>query len=95
MCRKYTKFVGESFKMTTNSDLEQLKDLVSDRAALLKNLEYADTAPLLMVLVHLGGDAAWLERIGQHIKGPWSFHDETPGTLKAEMREAVADVLES
>ena len=81
--------------MTTNSDLEQLKDLVSDRAALLKNLEYADTAPLLMVLVHLGGDAAWLERIGQHIKGPWSFHDETPGTLKAEMREAVADVLES
>jgi 4-hydroxyacetophenone monooxygenase len=77
----------------TPYDSEALKALVSDRAALLRNLEAADTAPLLMVLVHLGGDAAWLERIGQHIKGPWSFHDETPADLKAELREAVADVL--
>ena len=74
-------------------DAESLKALVSDRAALLKHLEHADTAPLLMVLVHLGGDPAWLERIAPHIKGPWSFHDETPDALRAELREALADVL--
>lgn len=77
----------------TPYNTEALKALVSDRAALVKNLESADTAPLLMVLVHLGGDAAWLERAGQYIKGPWSFHDETPADVKADMREAVADVL--
>ena len=70
-----------------------LKGLVRDRAMLIKNLDSADTAPLLMVLVHLGGDPAWLERIGQHIKGPWSFHDETPADVKSELYEAVADVL--
>ena len=77
----------------TPYDTEALKALVSDRAALVENLESADTAPLLMVLVHLGGDAAWLERVGQYIKGPWSFHDETPADVKADMREALADVL--
>ena len=80
--------------MTTNTGLDKLKALVSDRAALLKHLEHADTAPLLMVLVHLGGDPAWLDRIQPHIKGPWSFHDETPDALRAELREALADVLE-
>ncbi|MEO6717880.1 MAG: NAD(P)/FAD-dependent oxidoreductase [Novosphingobium sp.] len=75
-------------------DPHNLKALVSGRAALLKHLEHADTAPLLMVLVHLGGDPTWLDRIAPHIKGPWSFHDATPDALRAELREAVADVLE-
>ena len=79
--------------MTIHNNLDGLKALAGNRAALLKNLESADTAPLLMVLVHLGGDPAWLDRIAPHIKGPWSFHDETPEDLKAELREAVADVL--
>lgn len=79
--------------MKNQNDQLGLKALVQGRAALLKNLEYADTAPLLMVLVHLGGDPVWLDRIAPHIKGPWSFHDETPQDLKAQLREAVADVL--
>ncbi len=79
--------------MTTQNDLQALKALVSDRASLVKHLEWADTAPLLMVHVHLGGDPAWLDRIAPYIKGPWSFHDETPPELKAELREAVADQL--
>lgn len=79
--------------MTSSKEPETLQQLVSDRAALIAHLEHADTAPLLMVLVHLGGDPAWLERIRPHIKGPWSFHDETPDALKAELREAVADIL--
>ena len=79
--------------MTVQNNSEGLKAVVADRAALLKHLEHADTAPLLMVLVHLGGDPGWLDRIAPHIKGPWSFHDETPDALRAELREAVADVL--
>jgi hypothetical protein len=78
--------------MSTSSP-QNLKALVADRASLLRHLQAADTAPLLMVLVHLGGDPAWLDRVGPHIKGPWSFHDETPETLKAGLREALADVL--
>jgi 4-hydroxyacetophenone monooxygenase len=78
--------------MSTTSP-QNLKALVADRASLLRHLEAADTAPLLMVLVHLGGDPAWLDRVGPHIKGPWSFHDETPEPLKAGLREALADVL--
>jgi 4-hydroxyacetophenone monooxygenase len=79
--------------MTSQNDLHALRALASDRTALVENLACADTAPLLMVLVHLGGDAAWLDRIAPFIKGPWSFHDETPEALKAELREAVADLL--
>ncbi len=80
--------------MIRPNDVHALRALVSDRATLLRHLEHADTAPLLMVLVHLGGDPAWLKRIAPHIKGPWSFHDETPDGLRAELREALADVLE-
>ena len=79
--------------MTVQNNAEGLEAVVADRAALLKHLEHADTAPLLMVLVHLSGDPQWLDRIAPHIKGPWSFHDETPDALRAELREAVADVL--
>lgn len=79
--------------MTVGYAPQDLKALVSDRDALIEHLKFADTAPLLMVLVHLGGDPNWIERIAPHIKGPWSFHDETPEALKAELREAVADIL--
>ena len=79
--------------MTSNPSSPALAALVADRAGLIENLKAADTAPLMMVLVHLGGDPAWLDRIAPHITGPWSFHDETPEALKGELREAVADRL--
>jgi 4-hydroxyacetophenone monooxygenase len=70
-----------------------LKAVTQDRAFLRQALRAADVAPLLMVLVHLGGDAAWLDRLAPHIKGPWSFHEEAPEVLKEELREAVIDIL--
>jgi 4-hydroxyacetophenone monooxygenase len=79
--------------MTNPIDVNSLGELVSDRAHLLEALKSADTAPLLMVLVHLGGDPVWLDRISPYIKGPWSFHDETPEVLKADLREAVTNLL--
>ncbi|TVV76730.1 flavin-containing monooxygenase [Sphingomonas solaris] len=79
--------------MTSTNDAQALKALVSDRANLREALKAADIAPLLMVLVHLGGDPAWLDRVQPYIKGPWSFHEEAPEALKAELREALVDLL--
>ena len=72
---------------------QSLKALVSDRAHLAEALLSADIAPLLTVLVHLGGDPAWLDRLRPHIKGPWSFHEDAPEALKAELRAALIDTL--
>ena len=79
--------------MTKATDLNALRALVGDRAHLVEALKSADVAPLLMVLIHLGGDPAWLDRIAPYIKGPWSFHEDAPEELKAELRAAVVDIL--
>ena len=79
--------------MTASKDAQALKALVGDRAHLRAALGASDVAPLLMVLVHLGGDPAWLDRVQPYIKGPWSFHEDAPEALKAELREAVVDLL--
>jgi 4-hydroxyacetophenone monooxygenase len=79
--------------MTTSLDAQAIKALVSDRAHLLEALKSADVAPLLMVLVHLGGDPAWLDRLQPYITGPWSFHEKAPDDVKADLREALADLL--
>ncbi|MFM9978655.1 MAG: flavin-containing monooxygenase, partial [Sphingomonadaceae bacterium] len=79
--------------MSITKDSAALRALVGDRAHLQEALKSADVAPLLMVLVHLGGDPAWLERMAPFIKGPWSFHEEAPEELKAELRQALVDVL--
>ena len=79
--------------MTTRVDPDALKAVVKDRAHLAEALKSADIAPLLMVLVHLGGNPVWLDRIAPHIKGPWSFHEDAPEALKAELRQAVVDIL--
>ncbi len=76
-------------------DNSTLNALVRDRARLEQALKAADVAPLLMVLVHLGGDPVWLDRIRPFIKGPWSFHDSTPEALKQQLRQALIEVLES
>jgi 4-hydroxyacetophenone monooxygenase len=80
--------------MTGPNDALALKSLVRDRAHLAAALQSADVAPLLMVLVHLGGDPAWLERFAPYIKGPWSFHENAPEALKAELRDAVMALLD-
>jgi 4-hydroxyacetophenone monooxygenase len=74
-------------------DSAALKGITHDREHLTHALRAADVAPLLMVLVHLGGDPAWLDRVAPHIKGPWSFHEQAPESLKEELRQAVIDLL--
>jgi 4-hydroxyacetophenone monooxygenase len=72
-----------------------LQAVTRDREFLARALQSADVAPMLMVLVHLGGDPAWLDRIAPHIKGPWSFDDQTPEPLKQELRQALIATLEA
>jgi 4-hydroxyacetophenone monooxygenase len=77
-------------KTTTSA---ALRAITSDREHLTRALKAADVAPLAMVLVHLGGDPRWLDRVAPHITGPWSFHEHAPELLKAELRQAVIDIL--
>ena len=79
--------------MTSPNDAHALKALVGDKAHLQEALKSADVAPLLMVFIHLGGDPVWLDRLAPHIKGPWSFHEDAPEALKAELRQAFVDLL--
>jgi 4-hydroxyacetophenone monooxygenase len=74
-------------------DSAALKAMTHDPAHLSDALRAADIAPLLMVLVHLGGDPRWLDRVAPHIKGPWSFHEQAPESLKEDLRRAVIDLL--
>ena len=52
--------------MIVKQDAKTLKSLVADRNALRSALDSADVAPLLMVLVHLGGDPRWLRTPIRH-----------------------------
>jgi 4-hydroxyacetophenone monooxygenase len=76
-----------------NASAAALKAVTSDREHLARTLLAADIAPLLMVLIHLGADPRWLDRVAPYIKGPWSFHEEAPEELKQELRQAVIDLL--
>jgi 4-hydroxyacetophenone monooxygenase len=79
--------------MNTSASSEALRAITSDNGLLARALKAADVAPLLMVLVHLGGDPRWLDRVAPYIKGPWSFNEDAPEALKSELRQAVIDIL--
>lgn len=80
--------------MTSPNSIQAIHALVSDKTRLTEALKSADIAPLLMVFVHLGGDAAWLDRVAPYITGPWSFHENAPEALKAELRDAFVALLD-
>jgi 4-hydroxyacetophenone monooxygenase len=56
-------------------------------------LEAADPATLLLVLVQLTGDRAWLERARPHISGPMSYHETMPDELRREIRDTLMSTL--
>ena len=74
--------------MTTN-----LQALVADEALLDLALSGADVAPMLMVMVHLGGEESWLDEVSPFITGPWNFHENAPEALKQRMRARLKDIL--
>jgi 4-hydroxyacetophenone monooxygenase len=70
-----------------------LHALAADESLLDLALEGADVAPLLMVLVHLTGEAHWLDEVAPHINGPWNFQETVPDSLKQRLRARVKEVL--
>ncbi len=70
-----------------------LQLLARDEALLDLALAGADVAPMLMVLVHLGGEAAWLDEVRPFITGPWNFHENAPEDLNRRMRVRLREIL--
>jgi 4-hydroxyacetophenone monooxygenase len=67
---------------TSNQDIERRRAL-----------EAADPATLLLALVQLTGEAHWLELAKPFIRGPMSYQEFMPETLRAQVRERLGDVL--
>ncbi|HOA93789.1 MAG TPA: hypothetical protein PKJ79_08490, partial [Quisquiliibacterium sp.] len=66
---------------------------VRDEAQLRAALAESDIAPMLMVLVQLGGDLSLLDEAAPHIQGPWSFLQTVPEALKQKIRDRLVDTL--
>jgi len=79
--------------MTSPSDVNALKALVSEPHLLDARLAELDPVPLLLVYTHLSGDESLLERCRPYIKGAWSFEVEIPADLQAELRSKVIATL--
>ncbi|MGE0225912.1 MAG: flavin-containing monooxygenase [Acetobacteraceae bacterium] len=67
--------------------------LTRDEALMTQALQGADLAPLLMVLVHLSGEEAWLDDVAPFIAGPWNFHENAPESVKQRVRDRLRAVL--
>lgn len=67
----------------------------ADPAKMRAGLAGADIAPTLMVLAQFGNEGDLLDRAAPHIFGAWSFMEDMPDTLKAEIRERLAMTLEA
>lgn len=61
--------------------------------AVRSQLEGADAATLLLVLVQLTGEREWLERARPFIQGPMSYQERMPDELRAAIRDRLAEVL--
>ncbi len=70
------------------------KEIVADEAALRTALEAADTVPLALAYVQLGGDPEIIERLRPHVHGPWDYSESIPPELKAEMRRLLVAQLQ-
>jgi 4-hydroxyacetophenone monooxygenase len=75
------------------SPIEQAQLACADETKLRQALDAADIVPLLMSLVHLTGEARWLDRASPHIRGGWSFLANLPDPLQHRIRDELVQVL--
>ena len=73
--------------------IEQAKAACADESRLRQALDGADVVPLLMSLVHLTGEARWLDEAAPFIKGGWSFLANLPDELQRRIRDALVETL--
>lgn len=70
-----------------------LAPVLEDPALMLQALDGADLAPMLMVVVHLTGEAFWLDEVAPYITGPWNFQENAPSDLKQRLRDRLHQAL--
>ena len=73
----------------------EFRRAVADEAALRAALEQADSVPQLMVQAQLSGDTDLLERARPHVSGAWSYMQQLPADLCAEIRERLVATLKA
>src|SRR5262245_29240743 len=73
--------------------IEQAKAACAYEDRLREAVNGADIVPLMMSLVHLTGDAHWLDEAAPHIKGGWSFMADLPDELQQRVRTTLIDTL--
>ncbi len=71
----------------------QTFEFLDDPALLRAELEGADAATLLLVLVQLTGDTHILSRAREHIAGPMNYQETMPEQLRSEIRERLTEAL--
>ena len=70
-----------------------LRPLLADPDLMQQALDGADLAPLLMAVVHLTGEEAWLDEVAPYITGPWNFQENAPPELKQRLRDRMRQAL--
>ncbi|MDQ8727981.1 NAD(P)/FAD-dependent oxidoreductase [Bradyrhizobium sp. LHD-71] len=78
---------------TPTRTIEQIRLACANDAELRNALQAADIVPLLMSLVHLTGQARWLDEAAPHIKGGWSFLATIPDEMQRRIREQLVLAL--
>lgn len=71
----------------------QTFEFLDDPELLRAELEGADAATLLLVLVQLTGDTHILARARLHIAGPMNYQETMPEELRGEIRERLTEAL--
>ena len=75
------------------SAVEQARLACINESRLRQALDGADIVPLMLSLVHLTGDAHWLDEAAPHIKGGWSYLADLPDDLQRRIRDELIRVL--
>ena len=76
------------------SAIEQARLACINESKLRQALDGADIVPLMLSLVHLTGDARWLDEAAPHIKGGWSYLADLPDDLQRRIRDELVKVLQ-
>jgi 4-hydroxyacetophenone monooxygenase len=76
------------------SAIEQARLACINESKLRSALQGAEIVPLMLSLVHLTGEARWLDEAAPHIKGGWSYQADLPDDLQRRIRDELVRVLQ-
>src|SRR5579872_4011035 len=76
------------------SAIEQARLACINESKLRSALQGAEIVPLMLSLVHLTGEARWLDEAAPHIKGGWSYQADLPDELQRRIRDELVRVLQ-